>query len=50
MNKKHWNTVVLDGSIPTKEILKMIDHSYDLVVQGLPKGKKVIKKRTPRKK
>jgi len=50
MNKKHWNTVVIDGSIPTKEILKMIDHSYDLVVQGLPKGKKVIKKRTPRKK
>jgi predicted DNA-binding protein (MmcQ/YjbR family) len=50
MNKKHWNTVVLDGSIPTKEILNMIDHSYDLVVQGLPKGKKVIKKRTPRKK
>jgi len=37
MNKKHWNTVVLDGVIPQAEIKKMIDHSYDLVVQGLPK-------------
>jgi predicted DNA-binding protein (MmcQ/YjbR family) len=37
MNKKHWNTVVLDGSIHTKEILKMIDHSYDMVVQSFPK-------------
>jgi len=31
MNKKHWNTIVADGSIPDKEILKWIDHSYDLV-------------------
>ena len=50
MNKKHWNTVVMDGSIPTKEILKMIDHSYDLVVKGLPKGKRVKEKRTAAKK
>ena len=35
MNKKHWNTVVLDGVIPEREIKKMIDHSYDLVVQSL---------------
>jgi predicted DNA-binding protein (MmcQ/YjbR family) len=40
MNKKHWNTVVLDGVIPEKEIRKMIDHSYDLVVQSLPKAKR----------
>jgi predicted DNA-binding protein (MmcQ/YjbR family) len=39
MNKKHWNTVVLDGVIPEKEIRIMIDHSYDLVVQSLPKAK-----------
>ena len=39
MNKKHWNTVVLDGVIPEREIRKMIDHSYDLVVQSLPKAK-----------
>ncbi len=36
MNKKHWNTVVLDGSLPQKLILEMIDHSYDLVFQSLP--------------
>src|ERR1044071_4889492 len=33
MNKKHWNTVVLDGVIHDGEIREMIDHSYDLVVQ-----------------
>ena len=37
MNKKHWNTVVISGAIPEREIRKMIDHSYDLVVQSLPK-------------
>ncbi len=37
MNKKHWNTVILNGSIPTSEIERMIDHSYGLVVKGLPK-------------
>src|SRR3954469_18582368 len=40
MNKKHWNTVVLDGVVPDKEVRDMIDHSYDLVVQSLPKKKK----------
>jgi predicted DNA-binding protein (MmcQ/YjbR family) len=42
MNKKHWNTVVLDGSIPPQELRAMIDHSYDLVSGDnsvrLPKG------------
>lgn len=37
MNKKHWNTVVVDGSIPQKIIKEMIDDSYDLIVQSLPK-------------
>jgi predicted DNA-binding protein (MmcQ/YjbR family) len=40
MNKKHWNTIVLDGVIPDNEIRKMIDDSYDLVVQSLPKAKR----------
>ena len=40
MNKKHWNTVVLDGVIPGREVRKMIDHSYDLVVQSLPRAKR----------
>ena len=33
MNKKHWNTVVMDGSVPEKEIFSWIDHSYDLVMK-----------------
>jgi predicted DNA-binding protein (MmcQ/YjbR family) len=37
MNKKHWNTVVIAGAIPEREIKKMIDHSYELVVRSLPK-------------
>ena len=37
MNKKYWNTVTLDDSIPSKEVQKMIDHSYEQVVNGLPK-------------
>jgi predicted DNA-binding protein (MmcQ/YjbR family) len=31
MNKKHWNTVMLNGSVPDKEIFTWIDHSFDLV-------------------
>jgi predicted DNA-binding protein (MmcQ/YjbR family) len=38
MNKRHWNTVVLDGSIPEDEIRAMVDESYDLVVAGLKKS------------
>jgi predicted DNA-binding protein (MmcQ/YjbR family) len=41
MNKKHWNTVVLDGVIPEREVRKMIDHSYDLVLASLPKAKRL---------
>jgi predicted DNA-binding protein (MmcQ/YjbR family) len=37
MNKKHWNTVVLDGVIPEREVREMIDHSYGLVLASLPK-------------
>lgn len=36
MNKRHWNTVVLDGSIPRGEIERMVDNSYALVVRALP--------------
>src|SRR6266404_1628960 len=38
MNKKHWNTVEIEGGIPETELRKMIDHSYDLVVQSLPRA------------
>ena len=37
MNKKHWNTLVLDGSLPGDLIRELVDHSWDLVVAGLPK-------------
>jgi predicted DNA-binding protein (MmcQ/YjbR family) len=38
LNKTHWNTVTLDGSVPDREIKKMISHSYTQVVAGLPKA------------
>ena len=37
-NKQHWNTVVPAGSVPEKKILEWIDHSYDLVVNGLKRA------------
>ncbi len=37
MNKKHWNTVLVDGAIPDEEVYMLIDHSYELVLKGLKK-------------
>jgi predicted DNA-binding protein (MmcQ/YjbR family) len=37
MNKRHWNTVRMDGGLKAKEIREMIDHSYEIVVKALPK-------------
>jgi predicted DNA-binding protein (MmcQ/YjbR family) len=31
MNKKHWNTVIVDGSVKSKLLKEWIDHSYELV-------------------
>ena len=39
-NKKHWNTVNMDGSISHDQLLEWIDHSYEIVVKGLPKSKR----------
>jgi predicted DNA-binding protein (MmcQ/YjbR family) len=39
-NKKHWNTVAVDGSIPDDELKEMIEHSWDCVVAGMPKSKR----------
>jgi predicted DNA-binding protein (MmcQ/YjbR family) len=39
MNKKHWNTLMLDGSVPTLLIRELIDHSYELVAKSLPKNR-----------
>lgn len=40
MNKKHWNTVNMEGDLEIALIKKMIDHSYDLVIHSLPKKEK----------
>jgi predicted DNA-binding protein (MmcQ/YjbR family) len=37
MNKKHWNTCSMDGSIPEKLFYELIDHSYELVCASLSK-------------
>lgn len=39
MNKRHWNTLILNGSIPSKLVSELIDHSYQLVTASLPKSK-----------
>ena len=36
-DKRHWNTVDLDGSVDEADLREWIHHSYDLVVSGLPK-------------
>ncbi len=37
MNKKHWNTVHANRQLNDQKLLELIDHSYELIVQGLPK-------------
>ena len=38
LNKRHWNTVLCDGSLPDAMIIDMVEDSYDLVVEGLPRA------------
>lgn len=33
MNKKHWNTIIIDGSVSTQLLKEWIDHSYDLLIK-----------------
>jgi len=40
MNKKHWNTIILNGTVPTNHLLEWIDDSYSLVVAGLKKSER----------
>jgi predicted DNA-binding protein (MmcQ/YjbR family) len=40
LNKKHWNTVLLDGSLPDQTIRDMVEDSYDLVVSRLPAARR----------
>jgi predicted DNA-binding protein (MmcQ/YjbR family) len=38
LNKRHWNTVTLDGSLTADLVTQWVEDSYDLVVDGLPKA------------
>lgn len=38
MNKRHWNTVALDGSVPDTTLTEWLEDSYDLVVARLPRS------------
>jgi predicted DNA-binding protein (MmcQ/YjbR family) len=40
MNKVHWNSVFMDGSVSDKLIFEWIDHSYNLVAESLPRKDK----------
>jgi len=37
LNKRHWNTVTLDGSLPDRLVRDLVEDSYDLVVSALPR-------------
>ncbi len=41
LNKRHWNTVELDGSLPDSAVRDMIEDSYDLVVSKLSRAKRL---------
>lgn len=38
MNRLHWNTVLLDSSVPDEDLREMVEHSYDRVVAGMPRA------------
>jgi predicted DNA-binding protein (MmcQ/YjbR family) len=40
LNKRHWNTVTLNNSVPDDEVLDLIHHSYELVVARLPRAER----------
>ena len=40
LNKRHWNTVIIDGSLSDATVRDMVEDSYDLVVSKLPRGRR----------
>ncbi len=40
LNKRHWNTVIIDGSIPDQMILDLVEDSYDLILSKLPRARR----------
>lgn len=47
LNKKHWNSIILDGTIPEKDIEMMIGNSYDLTAKKANQGRAVFKDAYP---
>jgi predicted DNA-binding protein (MmcQ/YjbR family) len=41
LNKRHWNTVALDGSLPDDRVREMVEDSYDLIVAKLPRAQQL---------
>ncbi|MEU9432029.1 MmcQ/YjbR family DNA-binding protein [Streptomyces sp. NPDC048252] len=41
MNKRHWNTVTVDGELPDRLVRELVEDSYDLVVAGLPRAERL---------
>ncbi|MFH1000829.1 MAG: MmcQ/YjbR family DNA-binding protein, partial [Bacteroidota bacterium] len=37
LNKQHWNSIALDGSLTSSFLKELIDHSYQLIIESLPK-------------
>jgi predicted DNA-binding protein (MmcQ/YjbR family) len=42
LNKRHWNTITLDGSLPDQMVTDLLGDSYDLVVASLPKARRPV--------
>lgn len=42
MNKRHWNSVDIDNSVPDREWRDMVEHSYQLVFNGLPRAQRAL--------
>jgi predicted DNA-binding protein (MmcQ/YjbR family) len=43
LNKRHWNTVTADGGLPDRLVVDMIEDSYDLVVDALPRARRPVR-------
>ena len=39
MNKQHWNTIIIDNTLSKKQLMELVDHSYELVSNPKPKAK-----------
>ncbi|HEX5781979.1 MAG TPA: MmcQ/YjbR family DNA-binding protein, partial [Solirubrobacteraceae bacterium] len=37
LNKRHWNTITIDGTLPDQLVRDLVEDSYDLIVSALPK-------------